>query len=320
MSATKRRVPRYSSMEVLGFAETAATTYDSRLTWVETAETAVVSPAPTPDPEDPLFSWLPSDWSAAFTGRKIRWGMVATIGLLLLFIVTAAVWVYQRPAVEQARARESVVAALEGIQPGLVELGEANATLAATTIDGAGASTATLAVDSGVRSVFDAAGALTDADSDARTRIISVSGSVAEAARRFGDAVAVRSAVIPALTPPDLITDPSAVSLEDAAAGFANWQARYESIRETLPEATFREVSEAIAALSANLTGHQSLYLDALSEGDEATASGVVDRITGELEDIEAALMEALADTKSQVDTAITDAQAAFAELIELLG
>ncbi len=318
MSATKRRVPRYSYMEVLGFAETPATTYDSRLTWVETAETVVVAPAP--EPEDPLFSWLPSDLSAAFTGRKIRWGMVASIGLLLLLIGAAAIWVYQRPAIEQARSRESVVAALEDIQPGLVELSEANTTLDAATLDGARASSATLAVDSGVRGVFDAAATLTDTDSDVRTRIISVSGSVAEAVSRFGDAVAVRSAVIPALTPPELLTDPSAVSLEDAAAGFANWQARYESVRETLPEATFREVSEAMAALSANLTGYQSLYLDALAEGDEATASGAVDRITRDLEDIETALMEALTATKSQVDTAIADAQAAFAELIELLG
>lgn len=318
MSATKRRAPRYSYMEVLGFAETPATTYDSRLTWVETTETAVVAPAP--EPEDPLFSWLPSELSAAFTGRKIRWGMVGSIGLLLLFFSAIAIWVYQRPAVEQARARESVLAALEGIQPALADLGVANATLDAATLDAARASSATLAVDSGVRGVFDAAGALTDADSDVRTRIISVSGSVAEAARRFGDAVAVRSAVIPALTPPELLTDPSAVSLEDAAAGFANWQARYESVRETLPEATFRDVSEAMAALSANLSGHQSLYLDALAEGDGATASGVVDRIIGDLERIEAALMEALAATSSQVGTAISDAEAAFAELIELLG
>lgn len=305
-------------MEVLGFAETEATTYDSRLTWVETAETVAVMPAT--EPEDPLFSWLPSDLSAAFTGRKIRWGLVASLGLLLFVVAATAIWVYQRPAVEQARARESVVVALEGIRPGLTELAEANATLDSATVDGARVSSATLAVDAGVRRVFDAAATLTDADTEARTRIISVSGDLAEAVRRFGDAVAVRSAVIPALTPPELLTDPTAVSLEDAAAGFANWQARYESVRETLPEATFRQVSEAIAALSANLAGHQGVYLDALAEGDEATASGVVSRISSDLEGIESALMEALAATKGQVDSAISDAQAAFSELIELLG
>ncbi len=304
-------------MEVLGFAETPATTYDSRLTWVETAETVPV--APPPEAEDPLFSWLPSDLSAAFTGRKIRWGMVGSLGLLLLLVAASAIWVYQRPAVEQARARESVVIAIDDIQAGLAQLTAANATLDSPTLDGALASSATLAVDAGVRAVFDAAATLTDDDSDPRTRIISVSGSVAEAARRFGDAVAIRSAVIPALAPPELLTDPAMVSLEDAAAGFADWQARYESLRSSLPEATFREVSEAMAALSANLSGHQRLYLDALSEGDAETATGVVDRIGDELAGIESALMAALADTQAKVDTAVTEAQRAFGETADLL-
>lgn len=304
-------------MEVLGFAETPATAYDSRLIWVETAETVPVAPAP--EPEDPLFSWLPSDLSAAFTGRKIRWGMVGTVGLLLLVVAFTAIWVYQRPAVEQARARESVVSAVSGIQPGLAQLRAANATLDAPTLDGAGASSASLAVDAGVRSVFDAAAMLTDADSDVRTRMISVSGTVAEASSRFSDAVAIRSAVIPALAPPELLTDPTAVSLEDAAAAFADWQARYESLRESLPETTFTEVAEAMTALSANLSGHQRLYLDALSEGDSQTAAGVIDRIGSELSAIESALMAALTVTRVEVDEAISGAEVAFAEIAELL-
>lgn len=306
-------------MEVLGFAETPATTYDSRLTWVETAETVPVA-SPAQQAEDPLFSWLPSELSTAFTGRKIRWGMVGSVGLLLLVVAATAIWVYQRPAVEKARAREAVVTALSTATPALADLSEANATLDGPTLDGALASSATLAVDTAVRGIFDAAATLTDDDSDLRNRLISVSGSVAEAARRFGDAVAVRSAVIPALTPPELLTDPATVSLEDAAAGFADWQARYESLRSSLPDATFTDVSEAMAALSANLSGHQRLYLDALAEGDAETAAGVVDRIRDELIGVGSALMGALTTTRAEVETGIADAERAFEEISVLIG
>jgi hypothetical protein len=151
-----------------------------------------------------------------------------------------------------------------------------------------------------------------------RTRIIAVSGDVAEAMRKFSDAVAVRSAVIPALSPPDLLADPGMISLEEAAAAFADWQARYETLRQSLPEATFREVGEAMAALSANLTGHQRLYLDALSEGDSATAAGVVDRIASDLSQIETQLMSALTATRVEVDRATMDAEGELDEILLL--
>lgn len=306
-------------MEVLGFTETPATVYDARLTWVETEASVAVPPALEPA-EDFISSWLPSEVGAAFLGKRIRWGMVGSLALIVLLVGAAALWVYQRPAAEMAQARQEVTEAIASIQPGLSRLREANSTLDAATLDGAGASAASLAVDSGVRRVFEAAGGLGDTDADARTRLIAVSGEVAEAMRRFSDAVAVRSAVIPALTPPDLLTDPGMVQLEDAAAAFADWQARYESLREALPEATFREVAEAMAALSANLTAHQRLYLDSLAEGDEATATGVVERIGTDLAAIEGLLMSALSATREQVDTAMASAEREFGQILALFG
>lgn len=303
-------------MEVLGFTETPATVYDARLTWVETE---IAPPEKAEPADDFISSWLPAEIGAIFSNRRIRWGMVGSLGMLLLIVAIAAVWVYQRPAAEMAQAREGVVTAMTTLSPGLAELREANATLDSPNLDGARASSATLAVDTGVRQLFDAAARLTDTDSDVRTRIIALSGSVAEAMRRFSDAVAVRSAVVPALGAPDLLVDPGMISLEDAAAAFADWQARYETLRESLPEVTFQEVSEAMAALSANLTGHQRLYLDALAEGDSATASAVVDRIGTDLSDIEARLMSSLTATKEEVDQAVAAAEEELEEILALL-
>ena len=110
------------------------------------------------------------------------------------------------------------------------------------------------------------------------------------------------------------------MSLEDAAATFAEWQARYESIRETLPETTFREVAESMAALSANLVGHQRLYLDALADGDGATAAGAVERVAEDLSQIEDLLMAELTATREQVDDALAAAETEFAEILALLG
>src|SRR5690606_14489896 len=148
---------------------------------------------------------------------------------------------------------------------------------------------------------------------------LAATGPGAGAGRRVSDAVAVRSAGLPALVPPALPVGAD-VDLEEATATFAEWQARYESLREALPEATFREVSEAMAALSANLTGHQRLYLDSLADGDEATASGVVSRIASDLEEIRDLLVGSLTATKEQVETGVAEAEEALERALSLLG
>jgi hypothetical protein len=302
-------------MEVLGFSETPATIYDARQIWVETEAVS------TQEQQKPDFftSWLPSDFGTVLLGRRIRWGVVITTTLLVALVVATALWVYRRPTVEAARARDQVSESIATLAPELERLRTVNATLDAEEIDGGAATEVSLAVDAGVRRLFEAVGQLKEEDSDARTRLIAVTGQIAESARRFSDAVAVRSAVLPALVPPALPVGAD-VDLEEATATFAEWQARYESLREALPEATFREVSEAMAALSANLTGHQRLYLDSLADGDEATASGVVSRIASDLEEIRDLLVGSLTATKEQVETGVAEAEEALERALSLLG
>src|SRR5690606_13209391 len=196
---TRPRKPRFSTMEVLGFSETPATIYDARQIWVETEAVS------TQEQQKPDFftSWLPSDFGTVLLGRRIRWGVVITTTLLVALVVATALWVYRRPTVEAARARDQVAESVAALAPELERLRTVNATLDAEEIDGGAATEVSLAVDAGVRRLFEAVGQLKEEDSDARTRLIAVTGQIAESARRFGDAVAVRSAVLPALVPAD---------------------------------------------------------------------------------------------------------------------
>lgn len=301
-------------MEVLGFTETPSTIFDSRLVWVETEAQAPVEPK-----QDFFTSWLPTEMGTAMLGRRIRWGMLATTTLLVVLVAGTAVWVYRRPAVEAARARSEVAESIAALTPEIETLRQVNTTLDAEEIDAAAVTNVNLALDSAVRRLFEAVGQLTDDDADTRTRLIAVTGQVAEAARRFGDAVTVRSAVLPVLVPPALPVG-AEVDLEEAAATFADWQARYETLRESLPETTFEGISHALAALSANLSGHQRLYLDALADADEATASGVVSRITSDLEEIRGLLMAELTTAREEVEAGLAAAETELAELAELIG
>lgn len=305
-------------MEVLGFIETPATTYDSRLTWVET--TAEVPAVKIEDPADPLSGWRPEEFGSRLLGRGIRWGMVAAVTVLLLATAVAAMWVYRRPAVEAARAREAVAASASALLPDLGRLVTVNSTLDAAEMNASEVNSVILAVDGGVRSLFDAAGGLTPDDAGMRTRLIVASGDISDAVRRFSDAYAFRSAVIPALAAPTLLTDPDMVSLEDAASAFAEWQARYEALRNALPENVFREVADAMSVLSANLTGYQRLYLDALVAGDGDTASAAIARIEADLDDVEALLFTNLTTTAEEVAESLGRAEGVLRETMSLLG
>jgi hypothetical protein len=318
MTTKTPRKPRFSSMEVLGFIETPATTYDSRLTWIET--TAEVPAVRIEDPADPLSGWKPEEIGSRLLGRGVRWGMVLAVTLLLLTTAVAAMWVYRRPAVEAARAREAVAASAAALLPDLGRLSNVNATLDATEMNASEVNSVILAVDGGVRSLFDAAGGLTPDDAGLRTRLIVASGDISDAVRRFSDAYAFRSAVIPALAAPTLLTDPEIVSLEDAASAFAEWQASYETLRNALPENVFREVTDAMSALSANLTGYQRLYLDALADGDEETASTAIARIEADLDEVEAILFTNLTSTAEDVSQGLGEAEGVLRETMSLLG
>lgn len=298
-------------MEVLGFTETPATVYEAKLTWVETQVEA-------PDQKQEFFSsWRPSEMP--FLRKRIRWGTVATLTIVLVVMGVAAFWIYQRPAIEAARAREEVAAAIGELRPAVTGLEEAAGALGTDDLDAAEATSRSLAVDTAVRRTYDAVARLGDAEAEARTRLIAVTGEVADAARRFNEALAVRSAVVPALEPPALPVDEGS-DPEEAASLFADWQARFESLREALPEATFPEVAQAMSALSANLPGHQRTYLDAIATGDAATAAGVVRRITIELEEIGSSLASSLAEARDQLTTKLADAGTQLEELAALFG
>jgi hypothetical protein len=318
MTTKTPRKPRFSSMEVLGFIETPATTYDSRMTWVET--TSEIPVVAVEDPTDPLSSWRPEEFGARLLGRGIRWGMVLAVTALLLATAVAAMWVYRRPAVEAARAREAVAASASALLPDLGRLVNINSTLDAAEINASEVNSVILAVDGGVRGLFEAAGGLTPEDAGMRTRLIAASGDISDAVRRFSDAYSFRSAVIPALAAPTLLTDPDMVSLEEAASAFSEWQAHYESLRNALPENLFREVADAMSALSANLTGYQRLYLDALADGDGDTASAAIARIETDLDEIERLLFANLSTTSVEIAEGLTDAEDVLRDTLSLLG
>ncbi|MEX0865651.1 MAG: hypothetical protein WD269_12395 [Acidimicrobiia bacterium] len=315
---------RLSTMEVLGFIDAPG---------VATASAPIVAapmshPAPRLAPPkhiqttalDPFADWLPQEVGPRFARGRVRWGLLISIILLLAVVGAAAGWLYQRPQIEAAQARAVVQAAAATLEPEMVGLTELNQTLAGPSTDAAAINQAMLDLERAVRALFEAGANLDHPDAVVKSTVLEIAGEVSEAQRLFSDAQAYRAALIPVLAPPDLETDPDLVTLEDAAASFSEWQARFESVRTALPSGILPEVNAGLDGLAAEIGQVQRLYLDALGDRDLEGAMLAVGRIEEGLGGVEDILFASLAATSDQVDSLIRKATEGIEALPSLLG
>lgn len=269
---------------------------------------------------DPFKDWKPEELQARLTKGRVRWGLVVSMVVLLSVIGLTAYWVYQLPQSEARQARENLVAASDGLEESLIEFQALNSSLASPTLDNSAANQVLLALDSVTRDFFAAAGRVPASDADARNLALEVSADVAAAQTVFTQAFTYRIAVVPILVPPQLETDASLTDLESAAAAFAEWEARFNSVRSSLPDEILPSVTTRLNFISASLPNIQQTYLSALGSGDTEGAIDALEALERSLNEAASALFTGLSEVSDTAAELIADSLAGLASIRSLLG
>lgn len=306
----KKRPARFSSMESLGFIETPTTIS----TW-STPPLPPRPPAPPPIPQqgDPLNGWHPSDVQTGLVTRRVRWGMVSTLVVVVAALAFAGVWLWHRPAAMADLAASDVSTAARALEPELEGLRELNETIAGAEIDPSAVTAQSFAVDARARALFNISGELAG---PTRTLAADTATAALDASRLISDAVAYRSAVVQILLAPDLETDPDLVALDDAVRDFGQWQQRFNDIRSALPTGTMSAVSDELAAIAVNLDSIQGRYVDGVSNDDRLAASRALDDLTALLDGAESTLNNSLREIQTRVDELIESSLAGIDQLV----
>lgn len=310
---TRRRPPRFSSLEILGFS-------DAESTW---SDSPVAAPV-VPDHDtlfrgrheagpDPLAGWSPEDVGNRLSGSNIRWGLVVIVTLAVAGMAAFGYWLWQRPAVEAQASQQAVVAQAEGLTAKLPSLDEINGAL---TADQAGMDSTTLdGVETQARTLFEASGALPSTGS-MRTAASQAASATLDGVRLVRNAAAYRAALTPALTAPVLETDPELIALDEAARAFGVWQHDFDEVRTALPEGVLSEVTQELDILSGELAAVMSRYVDALREDDQPAAQSVLLDLTNRLSQVGRSLDDSLENIQERVGNRITEAGNALDRIV----
>jgi hypothetical protein len=307
-------------MEVLGFFDTPTQVvrgWGGPVAAPATAAGPTSPPSPTP-PADPFDDWRPQ--VAADLWRRTRWGRIVTVVAVGAMLGVLAARLYLAPREHAMDARSELVVAAQELQPSVDALVSPSVALTSSDIDVLAVNELMLGLDAGVRRLFEAGAALAPSDGDVKLTVLQVSDSLAEAQRLFSDAYAYRSAVVPALVAPVLETDPGLVSLEQAAAAFATWQASFEAARDAMPQGVLPAVSLRIDDLSDRLAQMQSDYLDNLAAEDAQSAAAVVQELESSLAAIQAVLLDHLAEAQERIELVTNETREALDALPSLTG
>lgn len=307
----RRRVPRFSSLESLGFSDSAHVWSDSP----RPVPLMHLGPQSAPPTEpDLLADWQPTEVGGRLTGRNFRWSLVVAPLLLAGAVAAFGWWLYQRPIENAQASSEAVVAQAETLQatlPALEELNSGLLKLDETTEIGA-----LTAVDTAARDLFSGSGDLDPTNAGARSAAASASSAALEASRLTGDAHAYQLAVAPILLTPEMITDPEAIALDDAARTFGDWQLTFDDTRTALPAGILADVTVQIALISEDLPMLLTDYVEALRADSQDGADAVLDQLAARLAGARASLEKAVIETQERVATRIAEAETALGSLI----
>ncbi len=299
---------RFIAMESLGFS-------DSVSTW---SDSPVVVPMEVLDSEPAVtltvVDQAPGDFGKRLDGRDVRWGVLAVIAMLTLGVAIAALWLYRRPMAQAESSLRAVTAEATALEATLPELEAFNAALVEPGSDLSTYDVST--VGTSARRLFDLSGSLPGQDEAIRSAAAGAAGSALDGVRLAGNTRAYMLAVIPHLSAPGLETDPSRISLDDAARAFGDWQLSFDQMRRALPADVFSPVTDQIAAVSSDLPGVLDDYVEALRLDDQPGAARVLSDLDGELGAISVTLAQAVADVHERVDGRIAETRAALAAVI----
>jgi hypothetical protein len=265
-----------------------------------------------------LLDWAPQAFSSkTLERRSFRWPVL--VASLLAIIVTAGLglWAYQQPAASAATALAQVRTDAATLTETLQRATPAVAALAAETVPGViPDSTLFLEMGEGARAMFAASGDLPASGSPERAAAADAAGLVLDSSRQLMDAVAYRTALEPALTPPLLETDPTLIDLTVATAAFTEWRSHFQTVHEGLPARASGQASLLLAEVIEELDGIQVVYLDALRTGDQPSAVTAVEGLEASLMSIRDALLTDMGELSSAVTGLIEEAQTKLAPLL----
>ena len=302
-------------MESLGFIESPAVVTRG---WVPSETTPRFAPAHIKRGahERTVADIEPLDTTRELFRRNVRWGLVATVSLLLGGALGVAGWLLQRPSELAEAAANSLRASASSLAHELEALEEVNATLTDPQVDSSAINAAALTVDSGSRELFTATAELPESDAGLRARAADAASKAIDAARLVSDAAAYRGAVIQILAAPRLETDPELIALDEAIRQIGAWRMSFDQVRSALPSGTMTNVSTQLDELSANLESIQSRYVDSLREDDRHSAEAVVLELAAQLQIIETVLNGSLEETQEAVSGLIEESLAGIDDLL----
>lgn len=304
---SRRRAIRLSSMEILGFSDSASTWFDSP---VETAP-------PTPHRgrhETTVADLQPEDFGGRLDGSNIRWGVIAPAALILVAIAWFGYWLYQRPIAQQQASLSDVTAQAEELRATLPELQGFNDEL----LDPEAAGDSSLAgVAATARSLFEASGGLGPTQDGIRAASSQASASALDAIGLATETRSYRAAVLPLLDTPGLETDPELIALDEAARRFGDWQLGFDEVLSALPDGVLSDVTEQLDTLSGDLATIMGDYVDALRTDDPTAAEAVLADLGLRLRAIEDELDGTTAEIQTRVDGRISEAIDALGRILE---
>lgn len=308
-----RRRLRLSSMEVLGFIDTPGKAMRPPIHRLHPPD----KPAASTDERslDTLADWKPEEFGSRVLHRNLRWGLLLTVVSVVVILAGVALWLHQRPAQLAQQAVADVSAAALALQPELEALAESNQALADPTQEVDSPTAILLTIDTLARDLFAISASLPPSEATRRAHAADAASEALAASRLIADAHAYQAAVLPILTLPALETDPSLISLDEAAERFGDWHARFDSVRSALPSDVMQEVTTELGTISARLQNILSRYLDALRQDQQPAAAAVVQDLSDDLSHVEKLLANSISEVQDRAATRI----ASSLERIELL-
>lgn len=300
---SRRRALRFSSLESLGFS-------DATFTWSDT-------PSDPPGSmrgrhEATVADLKPVEFDRDLDRGNVRWGLVTLVVLLLGGLGAFGYWLYQRPAVMEQAAVTEIVAIASEVEDGLPLVATAGAELAESELSPDGPALA--AVESNARALFEVSGTVGDLE----TRIAASEAAEAtlDAIRLIRETGSYRAAVIPSLATPDLVTDPDAIELDEAARSFGDWQHAFTTMRAALPDGALPRVTEQLDAISVDLTRVLGEYVDALREDDQKAAELVLTTLGVRLTEAAETMDRSISDITTRIELQVTEADSALRRLL----
>lgn len=268
-------------------------------------------------PPDPVSSGQPAELGSKLVGRDTRWGLVVVALAMMGLVAAGAFWLYNRPNLLAQQAVADVMDRAGSLQTELVALAQLNQGLDDPALELEALGPQLTAVEGRARELFSAAGELSREQAAMRSLAAEAAEAALDSSRRLGATHGFRAAVIPLLVPPALETDPGLVSLEQAAADFADWQARFGAVLGALAGGGMEDVMHALENVSAGSERVLPSYLDAISDRNPEAAQTAIHDLVVMLAETEALLGSRLVEVKTEIDA---DLQRSLQALELLLG